>query len=821
MAKNKRSRNQLGLSIKQKILLMGGIALLASVILGYVGISALNRNSNSNEVLSAINNINLYQNENKSLDTSFLYFLEDSYLEKIVNNLDEMQANVKNADKIAGQKLKSDFSKMEKAVSECKDNYEQLRSLGKQRGYTPEEGTYADYVAGDEELLEKLKTAGDDTWVDSATVDLPADMEQVSESGKTYAKLHYESALPQTGKRDTLTVRVSGTAIDYTGDIYVSNLTFYQGGEAIPYDMSEVDASSIKDSYGVIKQIDVVDFQGNRSFFASSNFSAANDSWEEVYLCIPVIDYEIQNFDSVSYDLYLETGACGSTAGLSTRATPNIVYDFVGALDKLNIKFENYTKHVVEGKDVAEETQDICNSYDEILSATNDYIVDEELKSSIKGSLQSRYDKFKEINKNDEKVIAIKRENITLSDNLTTLTDEVRSTITEDTKSEKVKLFTMIFVILIISALVVVLSTIGISSSMSASIKRFKQTLQAVTDGNLSIRADESGKDEFAAFGTHLNFFLDKLTGIIENVKGMSNTIKASGTELDDMAQKSKATSEGIELAVEEIARGAVNQECDIEQASLKINDMGNVFKDIVGNIEHLSVTAEEMGNVSRQSSALMEELDDSNIKTVDAFEQVSKQIYKTNESVKKISDATELITSIAAQTNLLSLNASIEAARAGEAGKGFAVVATEIKQLAEQSESSTGIIQDIIRELTTEAERTVAIVDEVTNIMESQKEKLKLTRERFEALEQDVHESTEETKKISQSTKVCDDERNKVEEVIVNLSAISQQTAASTQETTSSMNELNSTIQVLGESSLQLKKLADEMEEQMSFFQL
>lgn len=129
-------------SIKGKILLMGGVAIAASVILGSGGITALNKNSRNNEVLKEINAINVAQSENQSLETSYLYFLDDSYLEKIVKNLSDMENDSKAAKKSASILEKKKLDTVAETIGECKDNYSQIRELASQRGYTSDVGEY-------------------------------------------------------------------------------------------------------------------------------------------------------------------------------------------------------------------------------------------------------------------------------------------------------------------------------------------------------------------------------------------------------------------------------------------------------------------------------------------------------------------------------------------------------------------------------------------------------------------------------------------------------------------------------------------------------
>lgn len=180
---------------------------------------------------------------------------------------------------------------------------------------------------------------------------------------------------------------------------------------------------------------------------------------------------------------------------------------------------------------------------------------------------------------------------------------------------------------------------------------------------------------------------------------------------------------------------------------------------------------------------------------------------------------AVELITSIASQTSLLALNASIEAARAGEHGKGFAVVASEIQKLAEQSNDSAEKIKDIIRDLLSEAEQTVNVMHEVEDIVAQQQEKLEETKTKFVSVADGVNASRSETEAIQNHTQICDQSRARIIDAVQNLSAISQENAASTEQTTASMAGLNEAIRQLSVAAKELQGLSEDLEKDMSFF--
>lgn len=805
--------------IKGKIRLIGGVAILSAVVLGTVGVSALNKNSRNNQILKDVNEVNLLQNENQSLDTSYLYFLDSSYLDNIVKNLGTMEDGAKSGSKTAGLKWKKQFSSMEDAISSTKDNYTQISELAGQRGYTEDVGDYKDFIAGDEELGNGFGTLKEDkSWVDGTWIDLHDGGKTTEIDGKTYQIANYSCEIPSVGKRDYVYARVGGTAVEYSGKLYISNIVLHNGTEKKKIDIASLTETDLSGSYGdALKGLTIGEADGKPAIVVDSKYTEANGVWEEVALKIPASSYDIQNYNKITYTLAYKH----APSGFQMASAFSDKYDFKSALDTLNGNFATYSKHVVEGKDVADEAQSITDLFAEITNNIALYGSNEDLQKSLTDLMNTKKAAFDSANEKDNQVLELKTENTKLLETLTKLTSQIRSDVESNTQATKVQLILVMVLILIISAGFIILITLHTSRSMNRSIGKFKTTLSQMTEGDLTVRAYENGKDEFSVFGKYVNKFLEKLTEVIRSAQNISANVKQSGEQLDAMAQNGSETSSEIGNAVEDIANGATAQAGEVDTASGQITNMGNIFTEIVGNIEDLGKNAGEMQQVSDESSRFMNELSEANEKTAEAFTQVVQQTHTTNESVQKIREATELITSIASQTNLLSLNASIEAARAGEAGKGFAVVATEIQQLAEQSSSSAAIIKGIIEELADEASRTVEIVEDVTEIVNNQQKKLAETQERFNVLEAGIDKSNSETSNIREYTASCDVARKKVEEIIVNLSSISEENAASTEQTTASMTELNHIIEQLVESANQLKDMAGSLESDLRFFHI
>ena len=170
--------------------------------------------------------------------------------------------------------------------------------------------------------------------------------------------------------------------------------------------------------------------------------------------------------------------------------------------------------------------------------------------------------------------------------------------------------------------------------------------------------------------------------------------------------------------------------------------------------------------------------------------QEIADAISGTSASADKIKEATNLITSIAGQTNLLSLNASIEAARAGEAGRGFAVVATEISSLSEESNKAATEIQTIIDELVANSEVSVSKIKIAKEMTEQQTELLEKAVEEFSTAKGGLDESIQGISDVGDATDRIDSTKQTVYEAVYGLASIAETNAASTQETAESISK-------------------------------
>ena len=353
---------------------------------------------------------------------------------------------------------------------------------------------------------------------------------------------------------------------------------------------------------------------------------------------------------------------------------------------------------------------------------------------------------------------------------------------------------------------------------ITAVINRFSSLnlAESPTTQRISKRKDETG--EIARAIAALS---QQLADIVSQIKEQSAKLYNASNELDLNASHTSETVGNVESAVNEIATGATSQASETQKATDNIVDMGTMIEHTNAKVENLNATAALMKQSSDEASQTLTELDAINQKAIQSIDIIYEQTNTTNASALKIKEATSLISSIAEETNLLSLNASIEAARAGDAGRGFAVVASQIQKLAEQSDNSARQIDDIIHVLLEDSQKAVETMNEVKTIMQQQSDNVAKTGTVFAQVRDGIGDSIQGMDEIADRTTHLDEARSSVIDVVQSLTAIAQQNAASTQETSASVIEVGNTMQEISTNAKELKEIATILEDNMNSFKL
>ncbi|MCR4791753.1 MAG: methyl-accepting chemotaxis protein [Lachnospiraceae bacterium] len=379
--------------------------------------------------------------------------------------------------------------------------------------------------------------------------------------------------------------------------------------------------------------------------------------------------------------------------------------------------------------------------------------------------------------------------------------------------------YAIIYIIVIVGLLIFVTLVL---SQITGSIKEVTSALGALADGDLKHQfPDESsiGKDELGRIHLAAKNLSEKLSGIIGSTKMMSDELTESGSYLAESADQASQAASQVTEAIGEISQGAVSQAESVEVAAHNTSDIGDDIDRINSVIGTLSTKTEDMKSTCSGTMATMEELLAQNSEVVKSMKEIHAQISATNEAVKNIAEASQIITDISSQTNLLSLNASIEAARAGESGRGFAVVATEIGNLADQSGNAAVKISQIVKNLVEESARSVATIEAMSVGFEKQNSQINSTGDEIKAMAQEVNAIADETNEISMQIKLLNSAKESLVNIVSDLSAVSEENAASTEETNAAMEELNATFTIINESAGKLQILAKDLNDNIAFF--
>jgi len=332
--------------------------------------------------------------------------------------------------------------------------------------------------------------------------------------------------------------------------------------------------------------------------------------------------------------------------------------------------------------------------------------------------------------------------------------------------------------------------------------------------GDLTVSAAIHRPDEIGLVTDECNRLIESLADIAGGVRRSSESVAAAATELSASSQEISASTMEISNSVQHIAHGAELQSRKVEETSAAVEAIAATVNDVSVQAVEASRISQEAARQADHGRAATDEAIAKIGEVQQSIETLAASVALLGRRSDEIGKIVDVITSIADQTNLLSLNAAIEAARAGESGRGFAVVAEEVRKLAEGSGKAAEQIGELIKEVQYETNKAVRLMEIGQREMTMGTEVVGRTGAALAEIDQAVHLTADLADRIAQSmtdqrerTAAVDRAMHDIAAVVEENAAAVEETAAAAEEQTACMEEISSSAQDLADMSHRLEE--------------
>ncbi len=361
-----------------------------------------------------------------------------------------------------------------------------------------------------------------------------------------------------------------------------------------------------------------------------------------------------------------------------------------------------------------------------------------------------------------------------------------------------------------------------LASTISKNIRTSIKTVEKIAAGDLNVQVNKKllkSKDEIGDLSRVTVTLRDAMQRTILEINQNVQKLLEASSLLGTAADNTNGTMNKVRSAVNRIVENSAEQAENSKSTSEHMRLMGENITETSAEVEALNSNAEFMHQSSEKAAETLANLQNINSEVERIIGEVQEQTNRTNDSVQQIHKATAFITSIAEETDLLSLNASIEAARAGESGRGFAVVAEQIKKLSEQSNQSSSEIEETAMMLSEDSQKAVEIMQKMQEIIMSQSESMQDTQKVVEEVVAQIANSMQSIQQIKDTTEHLASVRNEVLQAVETLSDIAQDSVSGTKKTYEDTEEVVDTFKQVYMSAEQLREIADQLAGSVQYF--
>ncbi|WP_097027277.1 methyl-accepting chemotaxis protein [Clostridium peptidivorans] len=362
--------------------------------------------------------------------------------------------------------------------------------------------------------------------------------------------------------------------------------------------------------------------------------------------------------------------------------------------------------------------------------------------------------------------------------------------------SEFVSIRNKILLDLMITAVIIMILSVGISSffskKLSDNVNSIKDNLRKMAEGDLTEELEIKSNDEFEVIAEEINRFRVKISEALKIVQESSNKTMEETENLLALSQEMASSSEVVDSTIEGIAKGSNSQAQELSSINKTLYSFGMKIDETVIRVESVYFDADSISASAKEGDNNLKVLDKFVRDINNSFADVRDKIQGLGMRLSEINEITNLINGIADKTNLLALNAAIEAARAGEAGKGFSVVAEEIRKLAEQSKVSSANINNLTQAISMENSMVVKTSDNMNEKLNEQSQVLNDSMDTLRDIIINIERIIPKIKDINQYVNEINNEKVEILQGVEVASSVSEEVSASTEEIATSSKELS-----------------------------